>query len=188
MSLEPGAGRLLVATTGLLDPNFFRTVVLVCRYDAGRGTLGIVLNRPTEIEVGKVIPKIASGREERLWVGGPVDGRTLWALHQRADLPQRGDEVLDGVFFGAHPRMIRRLLRTNAPDADGGIFRLFVGYAGWSAGQLEGEIEEGAWRIVPAGAPALFTGGHAGLWGEMTMRSLLTSGMDGGCIRNAWLN
>lgn len=177
-----------MATPGLMDPNFFRAVVLLCRYNPERGAVGLVLNRPTDLKVGKVIPQIAEGREERLWVGGPVDGRSLWVVHRRPDLPERGDEILEGVWFGAHPQMIRRLLRTTAPDKEGGIFRLFVGYAGWAKGQLEGEMEEGAWKVVPAGPETLVSGSPESLWGEMLLRSLLPCSTDPDLIRDAWMN
>jgi putative transcriptional regulator len=83
MSLGPAIGHVLVASPGLLDPNFFRTVVLLCRYDAQRGAVGLVLNRPTEVTIGKVLPQLADGRDEPLWVGGPVDARSLCGAQAR---------------------------------------------------------------------------------------------------------
>jgi putative transcriptional regulator len=103
-------------------------------------------------------------------------------------LPSPGDQVLDGVWFGAHPRMIRRLLKTNGPDPEGGLFRLFVGYAGWSAGQLEREIDEGAWKIVPAAQGTFFGGNTQSLWAEMMLRSWLPCGENPALIRDAWMN
>lgn len=188
MALAPKAGRLLVATPGLLDPNFFRTVVLVCRHDDQQGTVGLVLNRPTEVYVGKVLPQIAAEREEPLWVGGPVDGRSLWVLHRRGDLEGLEDAVMDGVHFTHDPGVIRRLLASNGADVDGNMFRLFVGYAGWDVGQLEAELAEGAWHVVPTGPETLFGGESERLWHEMMLRSMLLPTGSPDVIEHCWLN
>ncbi len=188
MALELQAGRLLVARTSLFDDNFHRTVILICRYEAESGALGVVLNRPTKVEVSTVLPGVATDRSEILWVGGPVDGRTLWMLHRRADAPTRGDEVADGVWFGGDSDLIEHILATNGPDRSGNVFRLFVGYAGWGPGQLESELESGAWCVVPAGPPALFEGEAQTLWGEMLLRSELPGGDEPRLISDCWKN
>lgn len=186
--LEAGTGRLLVAAPSLFDDNFHRAVILLCRYDPQLGALGLVLNRPTEVEVGNVLPQVASGREEPLWVGGPVDSRSLWVVHRRADLAEPGEELLEGVWFGAESNLIRRVLATNAPDPVGEVFRLYVGYAGWGPGQLEDELAMDAWRVVPTGPATLFGGMSQRLWGEMMLRSELPCSRDPDAIRNSWMN
>jgi len=177
MSLAPHDGLLLVASRELLDPNFFRTVVLICRHSK-EGSIGLILNRNTGMPVGKALSNlsVAGGRTEPLWLGGPVDGHNLWILHRRSDLPLPGPEIQKGVFFTADASVVKGVLRTNGPDPSGSVFRLFVGYAGWNAGQLEREILEGAWSVVPAGPACLFSEDPAGLWKEMTIRSLLPLG------------
>jgi len=188
MGGELKPGRLLVASERLFDDNFHQTVVLLCRYDPELGALGIVVNRPTEIVVGGVLPKIAEGRVETLWVGGPVDAQSLWVVHRRGDLVDPGEPVIDGVWFGSSPYLIKRILATTAPDPDGALFRLFVGYAGWDVGQLEAELEEGAWNVVPTGSPTLFAGRPIRLWPEMKLRALLPCAREPELLTNSWLN
>lgn len=189
MTLEAGTGHLLVATPSLFDDNFHRAVILLCRYDPAQGALGLVLNRPTELEVGNVLPHpVAAGRNEPLWVGGPVDTRSLWVVHMRADLGEPGEELMDGVWFGAESSLIRRVLATNAPDPAGEVFRLYAGYAGWGEGQLEKELAADAWRVVPAGPGTLFSGMSERLWTEMMLRSELPCSRDPDVIRNSPMN
>lgn len=178
------AGHLLVATQGLVDPNFYHSVVLICRYSPDQGAVGLILNRPTELKVSQVLPELAETRGETLWVGGPVDVRSLWTVHRRADLKSLGEPVLDDLWFGSSARMIRRLLKTTAPDLEGVYFRLYVGYAGWGAGQLESEIEEGAWQVLPVLSSAILSSSNATLWGEMTLRSMIPLAHDQKAIRS----
>ena len=187
MSLEPAVGRLLVAAPSLFDQNFHQTVILLCNVDPESGAVGLVINRPTAVEVGKVLP-LADGRVEPLWIGGPVDGQSLWAVHRRPDLGASHVELMDGVWFGAESELIRRLLATSAEDPGGEIFRLFAGYSGWGPGQLEEELEAGAWTVVPAGPAALFEGTPGRLWDDMLLRSHLPCSREPHSIRRAWLN
>ncbi|MAG56458.1 MAG: hypothetical protein CMJ83_09220 [Planctomycetes bacterium] len=184
--LEPG--RLLVAAKSLYDDNFHRTVILLCRCHPEMGALGLVLNRPTEIPVGRVLPEEAAGRKEPLWIGGPVDGRSLWIVHRRGDLDDPGEEVIEGVWFGAASSLIEGVLATNAPDAEGTTFRLYVGYAGWGEGQLEQEMEADAWKVVPTGMATLFTGATSSLWDDMMLRSLLPCSREPELLTNSWLS
>ena len=181
---------LLVSARGLLDPNFFRTVIILCRHGEDEGTVGLVLNRRTDLTVEQALGDLpaADGRDEPLWVGGPVDGRSLWILHRRRDLVSPGIPIQDGLFFTPDPEVLNSILKTNGPDGKGVIFRLFVGYAGWDAGQLEKEIEEGAWTVVPAGPECIFSEAPEVLWQEMTIRSLLPCTQQPELVSNARYN
>lgn len=151
---ELGAGVLLVATPALLDPNFADTVVLILDAD-DEGALGVVLNRPSPVPVAEVLLPWdgVTSEPEVLFLGGPVstDGALAVALlHDEHDAP---------VGFRA---VVGRLglidLDTPLELVEGtvGQLRIFAGYAGWGAGQLEGEVEEGSWYVVPALAPDVF--------------------------------
>jgi putative transcriptional regulator len=172
MTLSIREGRILVASPSLMDPNFFRTVVLICRHDAEHGSFGLVLNRRTDVSLGKVLADEASERPEPIWVGGPVDAQCLWVVHRLGEIRSPGDEVMPGVYFGGDPPLLRRLMASQATDPDGHLFRFYAGYAGWGKGQLLQEIEEGAWHVVPAGSAVIF--GEAGfLWNELLVRAML---------------
>ncbi len=150
------AGRLLAATPLLGDPNFRRTVVLIVEDDPEEGTLGVVLNRPTEVPVGQVLEpwtELVTGPSV-VFRGGPVSPNSALALAlARGEEEPVGWRSLDGS-----PLMSKvGLVDLDAPPEllAGGItsFRVFAGYAGWGAGQLRAEIDEGAWYVL-SGEPA----------------------------------
>ncbi len=165
MDLAPGV--LLVAEPALLDPNFRRAVVLLCDHDAA-GSFGLILNRPTEFRLPDVLDAPV-GLEHALWFGGPVQTDTLHYLHAYADDLDHAVPVLDGVGWGGPFDEVARGLRSGA--FDGGEVRFFVGYAGWGEDQLEAEVEDGGWIVLPASAAQVFGADPAALWRE-TMRAL----------------
>lgn len=160
-------GRLLVALPALDDPNFFRTVVLVLDHDED-GAVGVVLNRPSEVELGEVLPEWAlqvSGPPQ-LFEGGPVGTERAVGLAVLA-----GAESPDGF------RPVAGALGVLDLDADSESLlgrlagaRVFAGYAGWSPGQLEAEIASGAWVVVDARPDDLLTEQPGGLWRSVLKR------------------
>ncbi len=138
----------MVATPGLLDPNFADTVVLILDADDD-GSLGVVLNRPTEVAVGDVLDGWGSAvvGPGVLFQGGPVGTEAALAvalLHDPAELPVGFKQVADRL----------GLIDLDTPQelVDGWLdgLRVFAGYAGWGAGQLQSEIARGDWYVVPS--------------------------------------
>ncbi|MQY06756.1 YqgE/AlgH family protein [Actinomadura macrotermitis] len=166
-------GLLLVATPQLDDPNFRRTVVLVVEHDSDGGTLGVVLNRPTEIPVDRVLPpwaELATGPPV-LFQGGPVALDNALAL---ARLPG-DDEPLGWRALDGDSEVARvGLVDLDAPPAllapELLQLRVFAGYAGWTEGQLLAEIQDGAWYLVPAEAGDVFAADPDRLWQEVLRR------------------
>ena len=153
-------GQLLIATSPLQDPNFHRTVVLIVRDDEN-GTFGLVLNRPLETSVKEATASAMVGEcevEQPLHLGGPCEG-LLTVLHGKSDLGEL--EVLPGVFFTAGRDMIEKLMSENPQPA-----KYFAGYSGWSAGQLDGEMETGAWILTPAEKTLVFANPDA-MWNRI---------------------
>jgi len=145
-------GQLLIASSPLRDPNFHRTVVLIIRDDEN-GTFGLVLNRPLETTVKDAVAGAASLEcqiESPLHLGGPCEGM-LTVLHSDQELGET--EVLSGVFFTAEREKIERIMSDNPQPA-----KYFAGYSGWSAGQLDSEMESGAWILTPAEKTLVFAG------------------------------
>ena len=142
------AGRLLVATPALTDPNFDRAVVLLLDHDE-EGTLGVVLNRPTPIEVEAVLEAWAelAGAPAVVFQGGPVALDSALAL---AVVP--GEQGAEAVLGWRRVHGAIGLVDLEAPPellaAELGSLRVFAGYAGWAPGQLEDELLEGAWYVV----------------------------------------
>ena len=152
-------GQLLVAAPILSDPNFHRTVVLVAEHGED-GAMGLVLNRPTATSVGDAVPELSpiAGEEEPVYVGGPVSAGSVLAVAELDD-PEDASELL----FGA-------VGFVQEPDVPVQRGRVFLGYAGWSAGQLESELEEESWLVLPAEADDLFSDDPEGLWSAVLRR------------------
>jgi putative transcriptional regulator len=166
-------GRLLVATPLLDDPNFRRGVVLVVEHDPREGTLGVVLNRPTQVPVDRVLPPWATlvTGPSVVFQGGPVALDSALAL---ARVPGQDDPLgwraLDGL-----PAVSRLgLVDLDAPPevlaAEVTELRVFAGYAGWGAGQLRSEIEEGAWFVLPGEPHDVFIDDPEQLWRKVLRR------------------
>jgi putative transcriptional regulator len=152
-------GRLLVAAPILRDPNFHRTVVLVAEHGE-EGAMGLVLNRPTDTSVGAALPELAplAGEAEPVYVGGPVALESVLAVAELDDPGDASELLFDAVGF------------VQAPDVPVVRGRIFVGYAGWSAGQLEAELEEESWLVLPAELDDLFSDDPDGLWSTVLRR------------------
>jgi putative transcriptional regulator len=166
--VEPGT--LLVAAPSLADSNFRRTVVYIIDH-RGEGTLGVVLNRPSEVPVQDVLPAWGPhvSAPQSLFVGGPVEQKTalcLAALRTGEDattlsgvISVRGPVAL--VDLDADPDQL-------APKVRG--LRVFAGYAGWDVDQLSGEIERGDWIVVPALPNDVLASPDQDLWGRVLRR------------------
>jgi putative transcriptional regulator len=173
MGSDPLAGRLLIATPLLGDPNFRRTVVLIVEHEATEGTLGIVLNRPTTIGVDQVLEQWTDLTTDPsvVFKGGPVSPNSALAL---ALVPGKDEPVgwraLDGapalarlglLDLDAPPRLLAPAIQS---------LRVYAGYAGWSPGQLEAEIDEGAWYVVGAEPGDVFAAEPERLWRDILRR------------------
>ena len=151
-------GNLLIAAPSLFD-YFRRTVVLVVSHSE-EGAMGVVLNRVSETTVAEAVPALAGliRDDELVRIGGPVSPESVVALGEFEDL----DEAATGV-VGA-----LGLLDPDAPDPTLRRLRVYAGYAGWGPGQLDGEIEEGAWIVAPADPGDPFEDGD--LWADALQR------------------
>lgn len=173
MGSDPKAGRLLVATPLLGDPNFRRSVVLIVEHEVAEGTLGVVLNRPTKIPVGQVLEQWTELATDPSVVfrGGPVSPNSALAL---AMVPGK-DEPLGWRALDGAPALARLGLldldtppRLLAPAISS--LRVYAGYAGWSPGQLQAEIDEGAWYVLTAEPGDVFSADPERLWRRVLHR------------------
>jgi putative transcriptional regulator len=171
------AGTLLLANTDLLEPTFRRSVIYVVEHNDG-GTLGVVLNRPSETAVYNVLPQWSKlvSKPKTMFIGGPVKrdaALCLSALRVGAD-PQGvpGLRYIAGrmvmVDLDAEPETI-------APFVEG--VRIFAGYAGWTIGQLEDEIERDDWIVLSALPSDVLVGPRVDLWGRVLRRQPLRLAM-----------
>lgn len=154
-------GQLLVASPKLVDPNFFHTVVLMVQHNE-EGALGLVLNRPLRTTVKDMWKEVEEGDacdvEGYLHQGGPCEG-PLMVVH--TDDVYAEMEIGDGMYFCTRRDTVERLVNDNSCP-----MKFFVAYAGWSAGQLEAEMEEGSWLTVNANKQMVFEGDEH-LWSDL---------------------
>ncbi len=166
-----GAGKLLVASRNLGDPHFAKTVILLVRYDE-RGVLGLILNRRTDVPLSRVLEslKAAKDRSDPVYVGGPLEMPTLFALLQSPVKLEGAERVFDGVYLIAAKSLFEQ---TISARPDPGVFHVYLGYAGWTQDQLRQEVELGAWFIFPAETSTVFNADPDSLWLEMIRKTEL---------------
>jgi putative transcriptional regulator len=168
---DVAGGALLVASDKLKDPNFSRVVVLVLRHDE-QGTVGVVVNRPTNLVPTAAFPELAAGMgnyDGRLYRGGPVaPARVLFLVRGLAAATVNGPEVVEKVFLSADPESLADMTRLAAGTDD---LRLYAGHAEWTQGQLAEEIKAGGWKVVPATAELVFSEDPGALWAQLSQQT-----------------
>lgn len=165
-SLTPA---LLLSMPQLDDPNFGRTVVLLCEY-APEGAFGLVINRPTEFPAASVVqlvPPIVTGNNLPLWIGGPVEPERGWILLGDVRPDDDARELVPGLFLSASPDVLRRVLESSMPPRA----RVIAGYAGWGPGQLDEELSQSSWLLADVDPDFLFDTPAPELW-EAAIRRL----------------
>ena len=164
-------GSLLIASPGLLDPNFCRSVVFIAEHNE-EGAFGLVLNSRADAKVADLWSAISSEpttSKAHAFVGGPVQKNAVLVLHGYADLGADTEPVVPGVFLGSEVELLGELLRresvaeTESPGQPA-RFRVFCGYSGWGKGQLDGELKAGGWLTYPASADLVFHEEPDQLW------------------------
>ena len=163
--IESLRGQLLIAGARLPDPNFARTVVLVCEHSED-GALGLVLNRPGELVVADAAPELADLTEYGATIdsGGPVQPDALLVLAEFDDLSLAGIRVVENVGLVGDGADLDDLV------AGTGRVRIFAGYAGWGPGQLDAELEREDWFVAPAGIDDIFNPDADELWARVLAR------------------
>lgn len=158
-------GSFLVASRSLRDPNFDRTVILMVNHNEN-GALGLILNRPTEVKLNDMVTGVEPLRERRetVWVGGPVGHWQVLLLARSTDRIEGADRILSDVYFTASREVLETLISNETE------FRAYAGYAGWGAGQLEGEIDRGSWHVLPGESDMVFDPAPLDLWSELISR------------------
>jgi putative transcriptional regulator len=157
------SGRFLIATRQLNGPFFAHTVVLLLEYKPS-GALGLVINRPTNVELSQLLPELAklgAPRHDRVFLGGPVETELVVFLIRSKDSPPGSEPVVGDVHATGSADALRQVV---AEDAPASRFHAYVGYAGWGPGQLESEIARGDWYVDEANADQIFDEALDELW------------------------
>jgi putative transcriptional regulator len=158
---------LLVASTELQDPNFAHSVVLVL-FPAGGSPTGVILNRPTRLAWSEAFPDEPAlrARADPIYFGGPVRINALWFLFRQGTPQGNVLPVLDDLYLSSDGELLDRLLETHAL-----VDRFFVGYSGWAPAQLDMEIAQGAWHVLPADLDVILKMDPETMWRELLLRA-----------------
>jgi putative transcriptional regulator len=159
---QPVTAILLVGRAELPDPDFADSVVLVMN-NLGPAPAGVIVNRPTHVAVAALFPdlKRLAQLHDKVYFGGPVDFGSVWFLFRATAPPEHAIQAFDGVCLSADRELLLKLLGRAKP-MDG--LKIFVGHAGWAPGQLEAEIDRGAWNLERADSEAIFSGKSEHPW------------------------
>ena len=163
--LSPGT--LLISAPMMQDPNFRRTVVLLCEHEPGEGTFGLTLNRELDVQLGDVLEDFAAYNPP-LYLGGPVQRETLHYLHTRSNDIPGGVDLPGDVTWGGNFETVQQIVKGG--DASFDDLRFFLGYAGWGPGQLEAELDDAAWITAPGATDLIFDTEPDALWRTVLRR------------------
>jgi putative transcriptional regulator len=169
---ELAAGKLLVADRSLRDPNFAETVILLVQHDEANGSVGLALNRRTNVPLSRVFRYIekASSRKDTVYLGGPVERADIFLLLRSRTHVEGARPIFDDVYITSSQDVLEKQIQSNA---DVKRFHAYMGYAGWADGQLEQEIAIGAWHVLPADSAPIFDSDPDTLWSRLTQKTEL---------------
>lgn len=159
---------ILVANEQLGDPNFAHSVILIVQYDPAEGTVGLVLNRPTQIPLSRVFPSIKNARSDPVFVGGPVQEAAVQALLRLAHKTDDATPIGDDVYVSGAKELIEKSIASRAEPSN---FRIYLGYAGWAPSQLEAEVRLGAWLVLNRRSNVVFDNDPDTLWSRLIHES-----------------
>ncbi|MES2518110.1 MAG: YqgE/AlgH family protein [Bacteroidota bacterium] len=154
-------GSVLISEPFLGDPNFERSVVLICEHETTQGSFGLILNQTSNLFLADVLEENIYP-DIPLFVGGPVQHNTLHYLHRRPDVIDGGIEVLDGVVWGGNFQQVKELLNNGVLSPKD--IRCFIGYSGWEIDQLVNELKKDSWIVSKTTADVIFDTPAENFW------------------------
>ncbi|MDQ3142398.1 MAG: YqgE/AlgH family protein [Bacteroidota bacterium] len=158
------AGSLLISEPFIQDDNFKRTVVLITDHLESEGSVGFVINKKSDVTIEELVEEFEDFYAE-VYFGGPVSTNTLHYIHNLGDLIEGSVKVSQGVYWGGDFEKLKFLVETKLVQPEN--IKFFLGYSGWSDGQLKEEIDEGSWIISEMDANYLFKLKPESLWKEV---------------------
>jgi len=175
-NLELEAGKFLIASNLLGDPRFMQTVVLLIRYDRS-GSMGLIINHPTDITLSEAFPDLATGKKgsDLVFIGGPVGISRMFLLLRTRTQPDESLHVFGNGYFSISKAVLEDRMKNPAAQEK---LRAYAGYSGWAPGQLEAEIQAGHWLVWHGDPEMIFEHDPTEVWKEMIRRSsLLQAGL-----------
>ncbi|HEY0272070.1 MAG TPA: YqgE/AlgH family protein [Chitinophaga sp.] len=168
MSSNLMPGTLLIADPFLKDPNFARTVVLLCEHQEEQGSFGFVINKLYDQSLSELVPDISLPNIP-VYFGGPVQLDTIHFVHELPHLIEGSMQLLPGIHWGGRFDQVVTLI--NSGQADPRRIKFFIGYSGWSTGQLQHELKEKSWILSEGNARLIFREAEQDIW-KVSLRSM----------------
>ena len=163
MEEAPGKGKILISEPFLLDPNFKRSIVLLCEHGE-EGSVGFILNKPTQVKLNQLLEDFPDF-DAPVYFGGPVQINTLQFVHRAGDIIEGTTKIADGLYWGGSFEILKLLIE--AKKVSPSDFRFFIGYSGWEEGQIEKEMKINSWIVTSTEADNIFSDEPDKLWGEI---------------------
>ena len=164
----PAVGRVLVASEKLGDPNFRESVVLIIRFDSEKGTLGLMINRRSKVPISRIFPDLNVVKADLVYLGGPVELATVQALLRSPSKSGDMVHILGDVYATGSKDIIEKSISAGVEPSK---FHLYLGYAGWAPGQLEAEMELGAWSVLRTSPNEVFDEDPDSLWTRLSRKA-----------------
>ncbi len=154
---------IIISARDLEPESPFANALVLVMNNLGPAPVGIIINRPTPISVAELFPDLKSLEQlhDKVYFGGPVEIDTVWFLFRSSKPPKHAIHAIDDVYLSGDRDALRRLLLREKPMEG---LRIFIGHAGWGPGQLEYEINLGAWALQPASGDSVFDGSSEQPW------------------------
>ena len=159
-NMKPRPGLFLLSNSTLPDPNFHRSVVLLCEHN-DEGSFGLVMNQSIPFKLSEGVPGL-TGWDAPLHRGGPVQTNSLHFIHGRKDIDLGSHEVAPGVFWGGDFNKLNHMMAEGVTRPE--EFRFYIGYSGWGEGQLQDELKQQAWYMKPANHNEAFKLDSGHMW------------------------
>jgi len=160
-------GALLVSRPELNDPNFIHTVVVLVQYDEDKGSYGLIVNRRGTAGLDQVLPNVKNASAHLVYEGGPVQTDLMQAMFRSPSKPENSQAVVGDIYETANSEAIEKIAAVSTPQR----FHAYIGYCGWSGGQLENEVQLGAWAVMRPNADVLFDDDPDSLWQRLNRKT-----------------
>ena len=156
-------GKLLLSEPFLKDYFFKRSVILMLDHDEF-GSMGIIINRETEYSISDLVDDFPEF-DSKVFLGGPVQTENIFILHRKGDLINGSQEIMPGLYWGGDFEQIKEMIRLGVlKNTD---LRFYLGYSGWSKGQLQNELTENSWIVAESKYEYIFANQPKDLWKEI---------------------
>lgn len=159
----PEKGKILISEPFLNDPNFKRSIILLSEHGE-EGSVGFILNKPTKLRINQVLDDFPDF-DAPVYLGGPVQINTLQFIHRLGNMIEGSTEICDGLYWGGNFDYLKLLIEANQVTPDD--FRFFIGYSGWTEGQLDDELKINSWIVTSTSVENIFSEEPDKMWREI---------------------